>query len=140
MVSPSVDKRREAGMAGPFIFIGTHRLKEGKLGDFAAAWRDLVAVVESNEPQMIAFNAFANEDGTEVAVVQLHPDVSSMETHMQVVREHITSAYEELLEETTSIQIFGELSDAARGMIEHLAGSGVALSVKPEPLGGFTRT
>ena len=57
---------------------------------------------------------------------------------MQVVREHITSAYEELLEETTSIQINGELSDAARGMIEHVAGSGVALSVKPNALGGNT--
>jgi hypothetical protein len=127
-------------MTGPFIFIGTHRLKEGKLSDFEAAWRDLVAVVEANEPQMIAFNAFANEDGTEVTVVQLHPDAASMELHMQVVREHITSAYEELLEETTSIQINGELSDAARGMIEHLAGSGVALKVKPNALGGFTRT
>ena len=140
MVRLSVDTRREAGMTGPFIFIGTHRLKEGKLSDFEAAWRDLVAVVEANEPQMIAFNAYASEDGTEVAVVQLHPDAASMELHMQVVREHITSAYEELLEETTSIQINGELSDAARGMIEHLAGSGVALNVKPNALGGFTRT
>src|SRR4029450_11302535 len=95
MVRLWVDSRREASMAGPFIFIGTHRLKEGKLSDFEAAWRDLVAVVEANEPQMIAFNAYANEDGTEVTVVQLHPDAASMELHMQVVREHITQAYEE---------------------------------------------
>jgi hypothetical protein len=127
-------------MAGPFIFIGTHRLKEGKLGDFKDAWRDLVAIVEENEPRMIAFNAYANEDGTEVAVVQLHPDASSMELHMQVVRDHITSAYEKLLDETTSIQVFGELSEVARGMMEHLAGSGVALRVKPHPLEGFTRS
>jgi hypothetical protein len=140
MVCLWLDKRREAGMAGPFIFIGTHRLKEGKLGDFAAAWRNLVAVVEASEPQMIAFNAYANEAGTEVAVVQVHPDAASMELHMQVVREHITSAYEELLEETTSIQVFGEFSDPARGMMEHLAGSGVALTVKVNELGGFTRS
>ena len=126
-------------MSEPFIFIGTHRLKEGKLGEFETAWKDLVSAVETKEPQMIAFNAYANEDGTEVSVVQLHPDSASMELHMQVVREHITSAYEELLEETTSIQIFGELSEMARGMMEHFAGSGVALTVKPRPLGGFTR-
>ena len=89
---------------------------------------------------MISFNSYASDDGTEVAVVQVHPDASSMELHMQVVREHITQAYEDLLEETTSIQIFGELSDAARGMIEHLAGSGVALTVKPSAVGGFTRS
>ena len=123
----------------PFVFVGTHRLQDGKLGDFEKAWKELVYVVDAKEPQMIAFNAFVNGEGTEVAVVQVHPDAASMELHMQVVREHITSAYEELLEETTSIQIYGELSDAARGMIEHLAGSGVALNIKPTPLGGFTR-
>lgn len=127
-------------MSGPFIFIGTHRLKDGKLADYEAAWNELVAVVEANEPQMISFNSYANDEGTEVAVVQVHPDASSMELHMQVVREHITQAYEDLLEETTSIQVYGELSDAARGMMEHLAGSGVALSVKPNAIGGFTRS
>src|SRR5262245_13952894 len=65
-------------------------------------------------PATGAARQFASEDGTEVAVVQVHPDASSMELHMHVAREHITSAYEELLEETTSIQIFGELSYAAR--------------------------
>ena len=44
-------------MPGPFIVVGTHRPKGSKLGDFEAAWKDLVAVVEANEPQMIAFNA-----------------------------------------------------------------------------------
>jgi len=126
-------------MSQPFIFIGTHRLKEGKLGDYERAWKELVDVVEAKEPQLIAFNSYANEDGTEVAVVQVHPDAASMELHMNVVREHITQAYEDLLEETTSIQVFGELSEAARAMMEHLAGSGVALNVKPNPLGGFTR-
>ena len=126
-------------MSQPFIFIGTHRLKEGKLGDYERAWKELVDVVEAKEPQLIAFNSYANEDGTEVAVVQVHPDAASMELHMNVVREHITQAYEDLIEETTSIQVFGELSEAARAMMEHLAGSGVALNVKPNPLGGFTR-
>jgi hypothetical protein len=127
-------------MAEPFIFIGTHRLQDGKLRDFERAFGELVQVVETNEPQMIAFNGYSNEDGTEVAVVQIHPDVASMQTHMQVVREHITHAYEDLLDETTGIQVFGELSDEARSMMQQLAGSGVPLSVKSLPLGGFTRS
>jgi hypothetical protein len=127
-------------MAEPFIFIGTHRLQDGKLPDFEKAFGELVDVVETNEPQMMGFNGYSNEDGAEVAVVQIHPDVASLQIHMQVVREHITNAYEELLDETTSIQVFGELSDEARSMMQQLAGSGVPLSVKPLPLGGFTRS
>jgi hypothetical protein len=127
-------------MSEPFIFIGTHTLKVGKAQEFEKSFRELVEVVEANEPQMIAFNGYANEEGTEVAVVQVHPNSASMELHMQVVREHIAHAYEELLDTTTSIQVFGTLSGAAREMMQHLAGSGVPLSVKPLPLGGFTRS
>jgi len=99
-------------MAGTFSLLGPPRIKLGKLGDYEAAWKELVDVVEAKEPRMISFNSYANEQGTEVAVVQLHPDASSMELRMQVVREHITQADADLLEETTSIQVFGELSDA----------------------------
>jgi hypothetical protein len=127
-------------MSEPFIFIGTHRLKDGKLQDFGKYFGELVEVVEANEPRLIAFNGYVNEDGTEVAIVQVHPDTASMEFHMGVVHEHITAAYEELLEETTSIQVFGELSDEAREMMQQLAGSKVPFSVKPRPLGGFTRS
>ena len=127
-------------MGQPFVFIGTHRLQEGKLDDFREAFAKLTQVVEENEPRMIAFNGYASEDGTEVAVVQVHPDAASMAFHMSVVHEHITSAYEELLAETMNIQVFGELDDATRGMMQQLAGSGVPIAVKPEPLAGFTRS
>ena len=53
-------------------------------------------VVESNEPRIIAFNIYANEEGDEVSVVQVHPDADSMMLHMQVVHEHITDAYARL--------------------------------------------
>jgi hypothetical protein len=124
----------------PFIFIGTHRLQEGKLEDFTAGFAELASLVEANEPRMIAFNAYSSGDGTEVAVVQVHPDVASMEFHMQVVRQHITDAYAGLLDVTTGIQVFGELSEAAQGMMQQLAGSGVPLTVKGASLGGFTRS
>ncbi len=127
-------------MSEPFIFIGTHKLQEGKLEEFEKSFAHLVSAVEANEPRMIAFNGYANEEGTEVAVVQVHPDTDSMELHMQVVAQHIEHAYEGLLEETTGIQVFGQLSASAREMMQQLAGSGVPLSVKPMPLGGFTRS
>ena len=127
-------------MGQPFIFIGTHRLQAGRLDAFREAFTNLVHVVRDNEPQMVAFNGYANEDGTEVSVVQVHPDAGSMAHHMRVVHEHITSAYEDLIEETVGIQVFGELDEMTRGMMQQLAGSGVPITVKPEPIAGFTRS
>jgi hypothetical protein len=63
---------------------------------------------------MIAFSRYTNVEGTEVAVVQVYPDAASMQAHMSVMRERSTDVYVDLLEETTNIQVFGDVSDEAR--------------------------
>ena len=55
----------------------------------------LIDFVQANEPRLIAFNEYANEDGTEVAVVQVHPDADSMAFHMEVIAERAAGAYAE---------------------------------------------
>jgi hypothetical protein len=129
-------------LAEPFIFIGTHRLKEGKLEAFKSSCSALVEMAEAKEPRLIAFNFYANEDGTEVSVVQVHPDAESMLFHMQVMREHIESALDDEgeLDQTLGIQIFGTPNDAVLGMIEHLSQEGAPVTVKPHGLSGFTRS
>jgi hypothetical protein len=125
-------------MAGPFIFIATNRLRPGKLEDERARVPGLVEFIEANEPRLIAFNEYASEDGTEVAVVHVHPDADSMTSHMELVAERAARAYAETVEATTSIQVFGP-SDGVVEMLRRQAGAGVPLSVKPHHLGGFVR-
>jgi hypothetical protein len=74
-------------VSGPFIFIATNRLKPGKLADEKLRVPGLVDFVQASEPRLIAFNEYVNEDGTEVAVVQVHPDADSMAAHMEIVAE-----------------------------------------------------
>jgi len=82
-------------MPAPFIFIATNRLREGKLAAERDRAADLGSFIEENEPQLLAFNEYANEDGTEVGVVQIHPDAASMEFHMGVVADRAARAYAE---------------------------------------------
>jgi hypothetical protein len=56
------------------MFVATNRLKPGMLDAEAARVPGLIEFVERHEPRIIAFNEYVNEDGTEVAVVQVHPD------------------------------------------------------------------
>ena len=123
----------------PFIFIGTYTIKDGKLDDFRQYLQPFFAHVEANEPRLLAFHAYINQDGTEATFVQVHPDAASMELHMQVAREHIERAYGEFLEGTRSIQVYGQPSDTVLEMTSHFVGSGGALSVKAHHIGGFTR-
>jgi hypothetical protein len=127
-------------MPGPFIFIATNRLKHGKLEAERKRVPALVEFIEENEPRLIAFNEYANEEGTEVSVVQVHRDAESMEFHMRTVADRAACAYAETLEATTSIHVYGTPSDAVLEMLSRQAGAGVPLVVKRHHLGGFTRT
>src|SRR2546430_9734952 len=134
-----VRQKGEPTVSGPLIFIATNRLKPGKLDDERARVPGLVEFIEANESRLIAFNEYANENGTEVAVVQVHPDADSMAFHMEVVAERAAAAYAETVDATTSIQVFGTPSDAVVEMLRRQAGAGVPLSIKPIHVGGFVR-
>ena len=126
-------------MSGPFIFIATNRVKEGMLDAERERVPGLVEFIEENEPRLLAFNEYANEEGTEVGVVQVHRDGESMELHMKMVAERAARAYAETLEATTSIQVYGMPTRAVLQMLSRQAGAGVPLAVKRHHLGGFTR-
>lgn len=128
-------------MAQPFIFISTFRLKQGELEAFKEMCSGLAEMVRSSEPRLIAFNLYANEDGTEVSNVQVHPDADSMLFHLQLLREHISGAVgdEGPIDVTVNNQIFGIPSDAVLEMLGEFD-PGVPLTVKPLSVAGFTRS
>jgi hypothetical protein len=126
-------------MPGPFIFIATNRLRDGRFDAEQQRVPELVRFVEAHEPRLIAFNEYVNEDHSQVSVVQFHPDAASMEFHMGVVGDHARQAYAQTLEATTGIQVFGTPTGNILRMLQQLAGSGVRLSIHPLHLGGFTR-
>ena len=103
-------------MTGSFIFIATNRLKPGKLDSEQKRVPDLVDFIHANEPRLIAFNEYANEEGTEVAVVQVHPDAESMVFHMELIAERAASAYADTIEATTNIQVLGAPSGTVTDM------------------------
>ena len=127
-------------MAGPFIFIATNRLKPGKVEAERHRVPGLVDFIEANEPRLIAFNEYVNDEGTEVAVIQVHPDAASFEFHMGAVRERASRAYEDTLDATTGIQVFGAPTQGILEMLRRQAGDGVQYTVKQHHLGGITRS
>jgi hypothetical protein len=127
-------------MPGPLTFIATNSLKPGAFEAERRRVPGLADFLEAGEPRLIAFNEYASEDRTEVSVVQVHPDAESMEFHMGVVRDRATRAYEETLDRTTRIQVFGTPSASMLETLRDQVGTGVDLSINSMHLGGFTRT
>jgi hypothetical protein len=127
-------------MSGPFIFIATNRLRDGRFDAEQQRVQGLSRFIEANEPRLVAFNEYVNDDRSEVTVVQIHPDAASLEFHMGIVSDRAREAYAQTLEATTGIQVFGTPTENILRMLQQQAGSGVPLSIYPHHLGGFTRT
>jgi quinol monooxygenase YgiN len=126
-------------MSGPFIYVGTTTIKPGKLEEAHRHLAELVDFVETNEPRMIAFHAFLDEDGSTLTIVQVHPDPASMEFHMQVNAKHFATAFD-ILETVVSEQYYGGISEALATELAKWDDPTVAVTRMPVHEGGFTRT
>ena len=126
-------------MAGPFIFVATNKVREGRLEGEKQRVPGWIDFIQSNEPRTSSRSTnILSEDGTEVEYVQVHPDTDSFENHMRVV-ERSGRSYTETLEGTTDVRIYGRPSPTILEMLGQAAGSGVPMTVLAEHLGGFTR-
>jgi quinol monooxygenase YgiN len=130
---------KEVVMAAPFIFIGTHKVKPGKLEEFKAWFANYIdTTVEPNEPRLLSFEAYADPVANVVTVVQVHPDAESMVRHMEVITEHVATAYVNFLERESSWQIYGTPRAGVLELVQQMAGDD-EMPTSQEPFAGFTR-
>jgi hypothetical protein len=123
----------------PLIVVSTFKVKEGRLEDVKRYYLRTLEFFEANEPRLIAFHGFLNEDGTEMTSIQVHPDTASMEFHIQILMENwdkYFSEYGQLLE-NTGIEYYGTPPKTA---LEKDIAIRSDLGLKPIHIAGFTRS
>src|SRR5262249_12889597 len=124
----------------PFVLIATHRLKPGAMAAERARVAELAAFVESQEPRVIAFNQYADDEAQEVHVVQIPPDAQTLRFHTQLIAEHAERAYRETLDATLSIELYGDPGEEVIANLRASSGDRFKLTVRPHLLGGFIRS
>jgi hypothetical protein len=75
-------------MIGPFIFIATNRLKEGKLHAERRRVPRLSDFIEANQPRLIAFNEYVS-DGRDA---RRHNEHSDFRTPTEAIQEMLRRA------------------------------------------------
>ena len=127
------------------IYSSTWKIKEGRLEEYKRFTKQFMKIIEENEPQLIAFHVFLNEDETEMTSIHIHPDATSMDSHMQVVEQVLG---EDMLEwvgradfvEPEHIEIYGTPSQTLLEADKPLVDSGIPRNIKPLHFAGFTRS
>lgn len=126
-------------MTAPFIFVTTHTLDEGVLDEYMAQDGEFRAFLQENEPDLLDYQVFMDDDQTEVTFVFVFRDASAADHHMQIARELIGRGLE--ITSTSRLEVYGgSPGPVLGGVLDANAEAGVPVSIKARPLGGFSRT
>ena len=125
-------------MSEPIVYIDSSEILEGRLGEVKSAIDELVEFVDANEPRLISYGFFFNQEGTQMTVIALHPDSASLELHMEVGGPRFRRLRGMI--RLSTIDVFGEVGESALERLQEKArmlGSGTVTVHKLHA--GFTR-
>lgn len=80
--TPALDAKALRPMSSTILVVDSSEIREGKLEEVKSAVEDLVAFVEANEAEPLAYSIYFDEAGTQMTVVQIHPRSASLERHL----------------------------------------------------------
>jgi hypothetical protein len=98
-------------MSDPILVVDSSEIREGKLEEVKAGVEDLVAFVEANEAEPLAYYIYFDEAGAQMTVVQIHPDSTSLERHLTVAG-RVFRRFADLLT-LARVDVYGSPSEAA---------------------------
>jgi hypothetical protein len=135
-LAPSAEALRP--MSSPILVIDSSEIREGKLEEVKAGVEHLVAFVEANEAEPLAYDIYFDEAGSQMTVVQIHPDSTSLERHLTVAGP-VFRRFADLLT-LGRVDVYGRPSEAAldqmRGKAQMLGNAPVVVH---ELHSGFSR-
>lgn len=126
-------------MSGPIVYIDSSEILDGKRDEVKSLMDGLAGFIEANEPQLISYNIFLNEEHNRMTVVAIHPDSASIKLHMVVGGPEFRK-FTGLIRLLT-IDVFGEVSESARELLLQKAQMlGGAVVTVHKLRAGFTRS
>lgn len=122
-----------------FVYVGNFRIKEGKVEDARKHLAEQTEIFETNEPRLISFHFYINDDTRQVTCVQVHPDADSMATHMGLISKHLTAGLD-WMDAIELEQYYGEKSQRLAELLEPWSAPHIPERYLPEHLAGFNRS
>lgn len=106
-------------MSEPLVYVDTSDVRDGALGELEGAIEELARFVEVNVPEVLAYNVYLSDDGSEMTVVHVHADATSLDRHLEVGGP-VFRKFARLLT-LRSIHVYGEPSAKATELLRDKA-------------------
>lgn len=96
-------------MSDPIVYVDRSDIRSGKLSELRQAMTALAEFVEANEPQLLSYGFFIDEQASQMTVIAIPPDAASMEFHMEIGASRFRK-FADLLQ-LRSIDVYGQPSE-----------------------------
>jgi hypothetical protein len=129
---------KEVVMSGPIVYVDRSEIVEGRLGELTTRISELADLVATEEPRIISYAAYLDEDRRAISVIHVHADADSLATHFRVAGPAFRNFVE--LVRLQSIDVYGDPSDDVVEQLQHKARllGGARVTVHPHET-GFVR-
>ena len=125
-------------MSEPVIYVDRSEIRAGKLEAVKTGIKELADFIEHNEPQLVSYAAYVDEDSRHMTVIHVHTDVASLELHMNIGGP-LFRAFAELVNLST-IDIYGAVGPEVMSQLEQKAALLGGATVRTHPFqAGFIR-
>jgi hypothetical protein len=125
-------------MDAPIVFISRFRIADGRAGDFAKMMSGAFGMIGEAKPRTALFAAYVDDQRAEARIVHVFPDADAMTVHFAGSEERSQSLGD--LAAYTGFEVYGAAPQAAVDQLRReAAAAGVAVTLLPEPIGGFLR-
>ena len=118
-------------MSEHVIYVDRFTLREGKLDAFKSYATEMAEFVEKNEPKVLSFNYYVDQDGAGGTAVCVFSDAEALDVHLDLASSRFQEGYELL--SATEIEVLGRPSERTAELAKSF---GAALKTK---LAGFNR-
>lgn len=106
-------------MSDPIVYIDRSEIREGRLEELREAIDELVEFVDTQEPQLISYGFYLDEEAGRMTVVAIHPDSASLELHMEVGGPQFRK-FKDLIR-LRKIEVYGQPSDTVLSALRQKA-------------------
>ena len=112
-------------------FVGTYAIPANRLEQFKQANIAMGDFVRANEPRILSWHTYLNDDGREATTIMVFPDSAGLEAHLQVAASRVKEGTQ--MVRTKEVNLFGEPGEQVIAALKEIsAASGDwPLTVKP---------
>ena len=116
-------------MSDAFVFMNSFRVVEGKIDAYRAFVSKLVEAVEQNEPDMMQFGIYLNEETGQATSLQVHRTVENFAVQMNFISQFMAESREFIDFSAMSATICGTPTEAILAQMRQQAGAGISVAI-----------